>query len=179
MTRTPPEPTSAAMHTSTKGRTMTAIHPLDEHRTVRSISNASHEITLNPRTHGRGRVPGRLAPQFDLDAFSRALERRDTGYQLSCYAPQADIRIVDPDNPPLAPRVVRGADAIRIWLLAGKVRELDLRVTHQVDGGDRVAFTSRWHYQDGIEGQATSTAELEGGLITSQHTILVWGQNWS
>jgi hypothetical protein len=158
---------------------MTRTQPLDDDQAVRTGLDATYDIALNPRTHGRSRVPGRTAPQFDLDAFSRALERRDAAYQLSCYAPDADIRIVDPDNPPLAPRVVRGAGAIRTWLAAGLVRELDLHVTHLVDGGDRVAFTTRWRYQDAVEGQATSTAELQDGLITSQHTILVWGQNWS
>ncbi len=158
---------------------MTTTPALDDGQVLRTDTRGPREIALNPRTHGRGRVPGRTRPRFDLDTFGRALERHDTDYQLSCYAPEADIRIVDPDNPPRAPRLVRGSAAVRDWLLHNSAGELDLRVTHKVDGGDRIAFTERWHYQDGIEGQATSTAEVEDGLITTQHTILVWGQTWS
>lgn len=158
---------------------MTALHPLHDDRAVMTGLYAVPEIALDPRTHGKARVPGVIAPQFDLEAFSRALEQGDTGYQLSCYAPDAIVRIVDPDNPPSAPSTVWGAAAIGRWLLDGRIRDLGLYVTDQVDGGDRIAFSQRWHYQDGTEGQATSTAELQEGLIIAQHTLLVWGQNWS
>jgi hypothetical protein len=69
---------------------------------------------------------------------------------------------------------VQGTQAIHAWLLDASTRDLDLHVTHLVDGGDRIAFTQCWHHQDGTEVMATSTAELQNGLITTQHTILVW-----
>ena len=34
-------------------------------------------ILLNPRLHGKSRVPGQPVPTFDLNAFSQALERGD------------------------------------------------------------------------------------------------------
>jgi hypothetical protein len=110
-----------------------------------------HELRLNPRLHGKSRVPGQQAPAFDLNAFGRALEQRDVDYQLTRYAPDADIRIVDPNNPPATPRTVRGAQAIHAWLLDASTGEVDLHVTHLVDGGDRVAFTQCRHHQDGTE----------------------------
>jgi hypothetical protein len=131
-------------------------------------------IPLNPRLHGKSRVPGQKAPAFDLNAFSQALEQCDVNYQLARYAPDANIRIVDPNHPPAAPRTVRGAQAIHAWLLDATARNLDLHVTHLVDGADRVAFTACWHYEDGTDVVATSTAELHNGLITTQLTILAW-----
>jgi hypothetical protein len=48
------------------------------------------------------------------------------------------------------------------------------RVVNLVDGEDRVAFTELRRYRDGTQEMATSTAELDNGLISWQHTILVW-----
>jgi hypothetical protein len=135
------------------------------------------ELRLNPRTHGRGRVPGCRAAFFDLDAFTRALTDRDLDYQLSRYARDADIRVVDPDNPPAAPLLVHGSTAIRGWLSDSDADSLDLEVTHAIDGGDRVAFTGCWRRRDGVAVVATSAAELSDGLITLQHTILAWGSS--
>lgn len=123
---------------------------------------------------GRGRVPGQRPGRFDLPAFARALEERDLDYQLDQYAAAAEVHLVDPDNPPTAPQTVRGRPAIRAWLLHARTRDLDLRVTHLVDGGDRVAFTEHWHHSDGTAATASSTADIESGLITMRHMILVW-----
>ena len=48
------------------------------------------------------------------------------------------------------------------------------RVVDLVDGEDRVAFTELRRYRDGTQEMATSTAELDNGLISWQHTIVVW-----
>ena len=156
----------------------TTQRPWDGH-TLHGRRLAFHQIRLNLRARGTGRVPDRRARQFHLDAFAQALERRDLDHQLAQYAPGADIRVVDPDHPPVAPRMVRGATALHAWLLECRVGDLDPEVTHLVDGGDRVAFTQRWHDREGAGVVATSTAELEDGLITTQHTNVVWGQSWT
>ena len=137
---------------------MTMRTPLNHH-----TMGALHEMGLNPRTHGEGRVPDQQEPTFDLDAFGHALEQRDPAYQLARYATDADIRVVDPDNPPAAARVMHGTPAIRTWLLASKGHDHDVEVTHLVDGGGRVAFTQRWHDHNGTAVLSTSTAELQNG----------------
>ena len=129
------------------------------------------ERRLDHRLHGVRRIPCRHLPTFDLSAFGDAVERRDLTYQLARYAPDADIRIVDPDHPPSGPRVVRGTLGIRTWLFESDVDGLDVRVTHLVDGGDRFAFTQRRRHVDGTVFVEVSTAELQNGLITTQHTI--------
>jgi hypothetical protein len=156
---------------------MTATQTTQEFHPTDSRRRPFRELRLNPRTHGRGRVPGRRAAAFDLETFSHALADRDLDYQLSRYAADADIRIVDPDNPPNDPHLVQGIAAVRRWLWDSDAKQLDLQVTHAVDGGDRVAFTERWYDRDGTAVLATSTAELADGLITVQHTILLWGGN--
>jgi hypothetical protein len=131
------------------------------------------DIGLNPRLHGNSRVPGERRPRFDLNAFTRAIEQGDIAYLLARYAPGAAIHIIDPDNPPASPRTLRGTPAIHAWLLNSSAKDLDLHVTNFVRGGDCVAFTARWHYEDGTEVLATSTAAVHDGLIGSQHTVVV------
>jgi hypothetical protein len=132
------------------------------------------ELRLDPLVHGRSRVPGRRRPVFDVAAFVRAREHRDIDYQLSCYAPDAEIRAVDPDSPPLAPRSIRGDQAIRSWLDGSDARGVE--VSCLVDGGDRLALTERWQQPDGTVVVATSTAEVRAGRIASQHTVLAWAR---
>lgn len=131
------------------------------------------ELRLNPQVHGRSRVPGPPASGFDLLDFAQAAEEGETDDQASRYAPQAEMLIIDPDNPPSAPQVLHGRPAIHAWLRHTAPHRLGLRVTDLVDGGDRVAFTERWHHQDGTTAVATSTAEIEDALITTLHTVLV------
>ncbi|WP_375431853.1 nuclear transport factor 2 family protein [uncultured Friedmanniella sp.] len=141
---------------------------------VRPSAGRSSELLLDPRVHGRSRVPGPKTTGFHLGTFAAALEDRDIGYQSSRYALDADVRIVDPDNPPSAPQTVHGRPAIHAWLLHARTRDLDLHVTRLIDGGNRVAFTELWHHRDGTAVVATSTAEIEAGLIIRRHTVLVW-----
>jgi hypothetical protein len=45
---------------------------------------------------------------FDFDKLRRAIEERDASLQLARYADDAEVRIVDRNNPPRTPRVLRG-----------------------------------------------------------------------
>jgi hypothetical protein len=114
----------------------------------------------------------RVSTTFDLAAFGQALAVGDLGYQLARYAVDAEIRVIT-DTPPRAPRVVSGTPAISAWLHESAVLGATAAVSHLVDGGDRVAFTRHWRRLDGTNALSVSTAELEDGLITTQHTILV------
>jgi hypothetical protein len=142
-------------------------HPVDP------PTGTTHEERPDRRGHGVTRLPVRH-PAFDLQGFRKAWERRDLAYQLARYAPDADIRIVDPDHPPSAPRHVCGTSQILSWLLESEERDLDPEVTQLIDGGDRFAVSQRWHYADGTSVVAVSTAELQDALITTQHTIVTW-----
>lgn len=126
--------------------------------------------TLSRRTTSGAVRLDRRTPAFDLAGFGRALEQRDIAYQLACYASDADIRVVDPDNPSTAPRTIRGTDALRSWLTDCSSHSVD--VTRLVDGADRVAFAQCWYRPDGLTVVATSTAELCDALISTQHTNL-------
>lgn len=144
---------------------------------VPHLRRPTGELRLDPRTHGKGRVPGPKVVGFDLPAFARSMEERDTAYQASQYAADADIRIVDPDHPPSAPRAMHGRPEIEAWLAHLSTTSRGLQVSHLIDGGDRVGFTERWHHDDGSTAVASSTAELDGGQITMRHTVVVWDRD--
>ena len=46
--------------------------------------------------------------QFDLTTFSRSLLRADLDLQIAAYADAAELRIINPDNPPRLPRTLKG-----------------------------------------------------------------------
>lgn len=128
---------------------------------------------LHSRLPNDSRVRSERRPRFDLNAFSQAIEQCNINYQLARYAPDADIHIIDPDNPPASPQTLRGTRAIHAWLLDSSANELDPHVIHLADGGDRIAFTTQWRREDGTQALASSTAALQDGLISAQRTIVV------
>lgn len=112
-----------------------------------------------------------VATTFDLTAFERALVACDIPELATCYADDADIRVVGDEHPPYAPLLVSGRQAISVWLATYAWPDLDREVVHLVDGGDRIAFTQCWRRTDGTVTLLTSTAELLDGLISVQHTL--------
>jgi hypothetical protein len=111
--------------------------------------------------------------RFDLMEFSRAIDASDAEYQIAAYADSAEVEVIDPDNPPSSPHVLKGKNAIADWVRSNCQRNVLQRVVRAIDGDDRVAYTVSQVQRDGSHEIATSTAELQDGLVTQQHTILI------
>jgi hypothetical protein len=118
----------------------------------------------------RSEVTGR---NFDLMEFSRAIDASDAEYQIAAYADCAEVQVIDPDNPPSSPYVLKGKNAIADWVRTTAKDMSDQRVVRTIDGDDRIAYTVAQVQRDGSHQIAISTAELCDGLVTEQHTILV------
>jgi len=114
------------------------------------------------------------AREFDLTTFARSLLRADLDLQIAAYADGAELRIVNPDNPPRLPRTLRGKSEIEAWLRSEPAQRVVVQVSNLIEDGERIAFTEVRRYSDGGHEIAASTAELYDGLITRQLTILVW-----
>lgn len=114
------------------------------------------------------------AREFDLTTFARSLLRADLDLQIAAYADGAELRIINPDNPPRLPRTLRGKSEIEAWIRGEPVQRTVVQVSNLIEDGDRIAFTEIRRYSDGGHEIAASTAELDDGLITRQLTILVW-----
>jgi len=114
------------------------------------------------------------AREFDLTTFARSLLRADLELQIAAYAEGAQLRIINPDNPPRLPRTLKGKSEIETWLRSEPAQRVVVQVSNLIEDGERIAFTEVRRYSDGGHEIATSTAELYDGLITRQLTVLVW-----
>ena len=111
--------------------------------------------------------------RFDLKEFIRAIDTSDAESQIAAYADCAELEVIDPDNPPSCPQVLRGKNAIADWVRSNCQSNVMQRVIRTIDGDDHIAYTVAQVQPDGSHQVATSTAELRDGLVTEQHTILV------
>jgi ketosteroid isomerase-like protein len=113
---------------------------------------------------------------FDFARLRRAVEERDASSQLRFYADDAEVRIVDRDHPPRAPRVLRGKDAVREWIEDISARDMTHRVEHEVLGDGRAAFTEACRYPDGTNVLCSAVLRLRDGEITQALVIQVWDE---
>ena len=111
---------------------------------------------------------------FDVAALTAALEGRDAAGQLACYLPDAQIVIIDHDNPPSRPRTMTGTDAIREYL--NDICDRDM--THQVRAAlvtpDRISFELACSYPDGTRVTCMCIAGIADGRIAWHHQVQAW-----
>ena len=110
---------------------------------------------------------------FDLMDFVRAIDASDAETQIAAYADSAEVEVIDLDNPPSSPHVLRGKSAIADWVRSNCRSHVRQRVVRTIAGDDGIAYTVAQVQRDGSHEIATSTAELRDGLVTQQQTILV------
>ncbi len=113
---------------------------------------------------------------FDMEALKRALEERDAAAQLAFFDEDAEIRVVDRDNPPSAPLVYRGRDAIRGFLEDVAGREMTHQVERSVVGEDTAAYSLECRYPEGALVRCVALLELRDGRIVRQDGIQAWDE---
>lgn len=113
---------------------------------------------------------------FDLDRFTRAAEERDAATQLSMYAPDATITIVDRITQPGSPRVLCTLEEIQAFLEDLYGRDMTHKVTHRVGGQSGAAYTLACRYPDGTNVLCATVFELEAGQISNQTVVQVWDE---
>ena len=113
---------------------------------------------------------------FDLDRFTRAAEERDAGTQLSMYAPDAVVTIVDKNSQPGAPRVLRTREEIQPWLEDMFGRDMTHSVKHRVLDTTGAAYSVACRYPDGTNVLCSTVIELDGGVISGQTVIQAWDE---
>jgi len=114
--------------------------------------------------------------KFNLDRFARATEQRDASTQLSMYALDANVTVVDPITRPASPRVLRGRDQIEGWIEEVASRDLSHAVGHTVQDEDGAAYTVSCRYPDGTNVLCATVLELEHGSIARQTVVQVWDE---
>ena len=113
---------------------------------------------------------------FDLAGFSRATEHRDAANVLAMYADDAEIKVVDKNNPPRSPHFLHGKEEIRLWIEDVFGRDMTHRIVNPVMGDNRIALTEECVYPDGTNVLCSCQAELRDGLISKQSVVQVWDE---
>jgi SnoaL-like domain len=113
---------------------------------------------------------------FDLERFTRAAEGRDAQTQLSMYAPDATVTIVDRVSTPGSPRVLRTREQIEEWLQDTYARDMTHSVSHRVLDPSGAAFTLACRYPDGTNVLCATVIELRDGAITDQTVVQAWDE---
>lgn len=109
-----------------------------------------------------------------ISELRKAVEGRDAASLKSLYAADAVLTIIDNDNPPSKPRVIRGADEIGAFLDDVCSRDMTHTVEMGVVDGKMLAFVQGCTYSDGTRVVASNTAELGPKGIVKQTTVQAW-----
>jgi hypothetical protein len=111
--------------------------------------------------------------KFDLDGLSYAVGAQNAGYQLALYADDAEVEIVDAENPAVPIRVLRGKNDIREWLDSMASGAVRYQVTDAEAHQHQLRFTEECRYPDGSDLRYECRAEVYRGRITRASVALV------
>ena len=109
-----------------------------------------------------------------IGSLRKAVETRDAASLKSLYADDAEMMIIDSDNPPSRPRTIRGAKDIGAFLDDVYGRDMTHTIESGVVDGRTLAFVQGCRYGDGTRVIASSIAELGPGGIVRQTTVQAW-----
>jgi len=109
-------------------------------------------------------------------AIKRAIESRDGRTLASFYADDAQLRVIDRNNPPSRPRQVSGKAAIATFWddICSRAMTHDVEVT--IAEGNRLAFSQACAYPDGAKVFCCALVELKGGRIARQTIVQAWDE---
>lgn len=111
-----------------------------------------------------------------LETIRAGFERRDAALLASVYAEDAEYTIVNRNNPPSRPLVLRGRSAVRAMFEDICAREMTHRMVHTVVGDETLAYSNACQYPDGCRVAALNLATLRSGKIASEFSIDCWDE---
>jgi ketosteroid isomerase-like protein len=108
--------------------------------------------------------------------IKKAIEGRDGRLLASFYADDAVLHVIDRNNPPSRPRVIRGRAAI-----AGFWDDICSRtMTHHVDAdlkeGPKLAFSQECAYPDGTRVYCIHMLDVKDDRIVRQVAVQAWDE---
>ena len=109
-----------------------------------------------------------------IDSLRQAVETRDAKSLKAFYAEDAVLTIIDSDNPPSKPRIIKGSKEIGSYLDDVYGRDMQHTIDYGVIDGKHLAFVQGCSYGDGMHVIASTTAELGTGGIIKQTIVQAW-----
>lgn len=113
---------------------------------------------------------------FDAEALRRGIEERDADRLLALYADDAELHVVDRNDQPSHPKVIRGRAAIGEYFADVCGRDMTHSVERLVVGDDGAAFTQSCRYPSGARVLCIAVLDLADGLITRQYGVQAWDE---
>ena len=107
----------------------------------------------------------KTASSLDLEVLRRGWKEHDAELLLSLYADDAEVRIVDRNNPPSAPFELHGKEELAEYLRDAFASEATHRVENEIIGKDRAAYNVACQYPGEIRVLYAGTVEVRDGKI--------------
>ena len=111
---------------------------------------------------------------LDFNTLRAALEQCNVDLTLSCYADDAELRIVDCAHQPSTPQVLHGKQEIGEFYKDICSRNMTHHLEKEVMGDDRLALVEACQYPTGQRVIASSFCDIRDGKITSQLCVQAW-----
>lgn len=109
-------------------------------------------------------------------AIKRAIETRDSRMLSGFYADNAQLNVIDRNNPPSRPRVVRGRAAISTFWDDICSRTMTHKVDTSLTDGRHLVFSQDCTYPDGMKVFCIALCEIDGGKIARQTVVQAWDE---
>jgi ketosteroid isomerase-like protein len=113
---------------------------------------------------------------FDAEALRRGIEERDAATLLALYAEEAELRVVDSQDQPSHPKIIRGRAAIGEYFADVCGRDMTHTIERLVVGGDGAAFVQACQYPSGARVMCAAVLDLKDGLIIRQSGVQAWDE---
>lgn len=112
---------------------------------------------------------------LDFETLRRAMEQQDVDLYASLYADDAEVRIVNHNNPPSSPFELHGKEEIRNYL-----RQAPPEITHRLDrtiaDDEHAAATVVCQYPDGKRVLCAAMFDLREGKIVREVSVEAWDE---
>jgi len=111
---------------------------------------------------------------FDAGALRRGIEERDAATLMALYAEDAELHVVDRNDQPSHPNIIRGRAAIGEYFADVCGRDMTHTIERLVVGDDGAAFVQACEYASGGRVVCVAVLDLKDGLITRQSGVQAW-----
>ena len=116
------------------------------------------------------------ASGLDFEVLRRGWEERDAELLLSLYVDEAEVCIVDRNNPPSSPFELHGKEEIAEYLRDAFGGEATHRLENEVIGKDRAAYNVACQYPGEIHVFYAGTVEVRDGKIVREAGVQAWDE---
>lgn len=110
-----------------------------------------------------------------FDSFKRAAEAKDTAALAALYADDAEVVDFNKRQPPASPMRLRGRSDVQ-KMYESVPKELEHRVSDEVLGDDRMAFSYSCAYPNGQKVFGVHICEVHDGKITREVVAEAWDE---